>query len=176
MASFDSNRSGIVYTNKSYIGFRIDREIFEGAMRLGRLENSLTDGVLLSATYDPALWVNREYVSWLGGPLIQSFGRPQDLISCRVSGAKECQMSNGGLYIIEHNDSGGATAVFIIVKNWWNSPSTTKDVMSVNAISRQRENLLCGVEAARKKSGWWLSDCSLIDEIMFQKIKAQYAS
>ena len=176
VATICTNRSGIVYTNKSYIGFRIDREIFEGAMRLGRLENSLTDGVLLSATYDPALWVNREYVSWLGGPLIQSFGRPQDLISCRVSGAKECQMSNGGLYIIEHNDSGGATAVFIIVKNWWNSPSTTKDVMSVNAISRQRENLLCGVEAARKKSGWWLSDCSLIDEIMFQKIKAQYAS
>jgi hypothetical protein len=171
-----TNRSGIVYTNYSYVGFKIDREIFEGATRLGLLSNSLTDGVLLSATHDPALWVNREYVSWLGGPLIRSFGRPQEMISCRVSGAQECQMSNGGLYIIEHNDFGEVTAAFVTVKDWWKSPTTTKDVKSVSAISKQRENLLCGSEDARKISGWWLSDCSLIDEIMFQKIKAQYAS
>lgn len=176
IATICTNRSGIVSTNNSYVGFKIDREIFEGATRLGLFSNSLTDGVLLSATYDPALWVNREYVSWLGGPLIRSFGRPQELISCRVSGAQECEMSNGGLYIIEHNDLGEVTAAFVTVKDWWKSPTTTTDVMSVSAISKQRENLLCGIEAARKKSGWWLSDCSLIDEIMFQKIKAQYAS
>jgi len=170
-----TNRAGIVFTSKSYLGFRIDREIFEAAIRRDMLDSSLSEGVLISATYDPALWVNTDYVSWLGGPKITSFGRAQALITCRVSGAKECEMSNGGLFLIERVRTKETTAAFVILKRWWISPQSVDDIKAVGTIAKKRTDLMCGQSAATYSSGWWISECSLIDEVMFQKIKAQYA-
>jgi hypothetical protein len=171
-----TNRTGIEYTSTSFSGFRVDREIFEAAVRRNLIPDSLADGVLMSATYDPALWVNREYVSWLGGPVLSALGKPQSLISCRAAQDKKCQKKNGALFFLEHSSSGAATAVFSVLQNWWEPPTKAEDLLDLRAISKEREALLCGKAQAQKQDNWWVGECLVDDGAILEKIKTQYAS
>ncbi len=171
-----TNRAGIEYTRDSYAGFKTDREIFEAATKRGLLEDSLSNGILLSSTYDPALWLNREYISWLGGPVVKSFGRPKEMFACQSTGEEQCSMKNGALLILEHTKGERATVAVVTLKNWWTVPSNQDDVLRVTAISSRREDLLCGQSEAEFLSGWWTTKCLTIDEALLQKIQSHYAS
>jgi hypothetical protein len=172
----NTNRTGIEYTSASFSGFRTDREIFEAAVRRNLLPDSLADGVLMSATYDPALWVNQEYVSWLGGPVLSALGKPQSLISCRAAQDKNCQKKNGALFFLEHSSSGTATAIFSVLRNWWKPPTKAEDFLEIRSISKDREALLCGKAQAQKQDNWWVGKCLVDDGAILEKIKTEYSS
>lgn len=171
-----TNRAGIEYTSDSYIGFRIDREIFEAATKQGLLNSSLANGVLLSPNYDPSLWMNRDYVTWLGGPSIARFGRPKDLVACQAAADRECLKLIGGMLIVDHTKDGSATALVATLQNWWTVPTAVNEIRSISAIAGRREDLLCGQSEAVFRDDWWTTSCSMIDEILLQKIQAQYTS
>jgi hypothetical protein len=171
-----TNRAGIEYTRDSFNGFKVDREIFEAATRRGLLGSSFNNGVLLSSTYDPALWMNKEYVSWLGGPSIKSFGRPQQMITCQLSGEELCMSENGGMLLIETTRDERATAVVVTLHKWWAVPRFEEEIELVEAISSRREDLLCGQSEAEYSSGWWTTKCLTIDETLLQNIQSHYAS
>ena len=120
--------------------------------------------------------MNKEYVTWLGGPSINSFGRPQQMISCRQVGEDDCQIQNGGMILVKRAQSNRATAVVLTLRNWWITPKTLDEIESVQAISSRREELLCGKSEARYQSGWWITKCSTVDDVLFQNIQSEFAS
>jgi hypothetical protein len=176
IGAISTNRSGIEFTRDSYKGFRIEREIFEAATRRGLIDESLRNGVLLSAAYDPALWVNRDYVSWLGGPSIATFGRPQGLMACRTSADLLCQQDNGGIYLVENSKNDVVAGLFVTLHSWWTTPQSVSDIRTVSSIAQNRDQLLCGFQNAREVNNWWVTECSVNDGTILQKIQAQYTS
>jgi len=168
------NRSGIEFTNSTYRGFQTDREIFEAAIRRGLINKSLSEGVFLYSKFDPNLWINKEYVKWLGGPTISNFGVPTAVIACRELGDEKCLKKNGGMLILEHSRAGAATAVFILLQDWWKVPSSKEDIESTWAIAGKRSDLLCGRSVAQMQTGWWVSQCDVGDTLVYQKIQEQY--
>lgn len=175
VATICVNRSGIEYANATYRGFRVDREIFEATVRRGLIKESMGGGVFLYSAFDPALWVNKEYVMWLGGPTVADFGQPASMIGCRELGEAKCLADNGGIYIVEHNREGTPTATFTILRNWWEMPTSSMDIESTWAIARDPNELLCGNSLAKEINGWWVSTCGVGDSETLERIQAQFA-
>ena len=173
--AISTNRSGIEYAGEFYSGFRVDREIFEAAIRRDLIPGSLSGGVFMSAAYDPALWVNVEYIRWLGGPVISTLGKPQTLLTCKNAGEEICQKELGGLYFLEHSQTGAPTAVFAVIRNWWRVPVKSEDLVDLWSIANDRDDLLCGKVKAQKQGKWWVGSCSTGDGVILEKIKLQYS-
>ncbi len=173
--AISTNRSGIEYASEFYSGFRVDREIFEAAVRRDLIPGSLSGGVFMSAAYDPALWVNVEYIHWLGGPVLSTLGKPQTLIACKNVGEEICQKELGGMYFLEHSQSGAPTAVFAVIRNWWKVPTKSEDLLDLWSIASDRDDLLCGIVKAEKQGEWWVGRCSIGDGVILEKIKSQYS-
>jgi hypothetical protein len=176
IAIINTNRAGITYTNEAFKGYQVDREIFEASVRRGLVPTSWAEGVFLHASFDPALWMNKEYVKWLGGPTLAIFGKPSSMITCRELRDTKCVMDNGGIFILEHTDGGSATAILVDLKRWWARPESSNQVKSVNAIAKVKGDLLCGKLQAQRKNGWWVSTCEVADSNVLEKIKNQYTS
>ena len=168
------NRSGIEFTNSTFKGFQSDREIFEATVRRGLVNNSLSGGVFLYSKYDPNLWINTEYIKWLGGPTIANFGSPATMIACRELGDEKCRKKNGGVFILEYSSTGSVAAVFAVLRDWSKAPTSKEDIESTLAIARNRSDLLCGHSTAQMQTGWWVSKCDVGEVGVLQKIKGQY--
>jgi len=168
------NRSGIEFTNSTFRGFQSDREIFEATVRRGLVDNSLRDGVFLYSKYDPNLWINMEYVKWLGGPTIANFGSPATMIACRELGDEKCLKKNGGIFILEYSSTGSAVAVITVLRDWSKAPTSKEDIESTLAIARNRSDLMCGRSKAQMRNGWWVSKCDVGEVGVLQKIQQQY--
>ena len=176
IAIINTNRAGITYTNEAFEGYKVDREIFEASVRRGLVPTSWAEGVFLHASFDPALWMNKEYVKWLGGPTLTSFGKPSSMITCREVRDTKCIMDNGGIFILEHTVGGSATAIMVDLQRWWVPPESSNQIKSVNAIAKVKGDLLCGKLQAQRKNGWWVSTCEVGDSNILEKIKNQYTS
>jgi len=129
----------------------------------------------MSAAWDPALWINVEYIRWLGGPVLSAIGKPQTLLECKDVGEENCQNELGGMYFLEQSQAGAPTAVFAVIRNWWRAPVKSEDLVDIVSIANDRDDLFCGISKAQNQGDWWVSRCSITDGVILEKIRSQYS-